>query len=124
MHHTSCDQECRDDDEDNDNNGNDDDVTSMRAIRERENSANRRRNERRNDVRCGGGVSGDATIALTSQGKGAMGPNLNRQDEGDATMTSQEKLKRRGEVATRGRMSMIDAGGAKEGCDGDTTTII
>jgi hypothetical protein len=30
-------------------------------------------------------------------------------------MTSQEKLKWRGDVATRRRTSMIDAGGAKEG---------
>jgi len=36
----------------------------------RENSANRRRNGRRNNyVRCGGGIGGDATMASTSQGK-------------------------------------------------------
>jgi hypothetical protein len=68
----------------------------------RENSANGSRNGRRNDVRCGGGVSGDATMASTSQGKEATVPNQNRRDESDATMTSQEKLKRRGEVASKG----------------------
>jgi hypothetical protein len=39
----------------------------------------------------------------------------NRRDEGDATMTSQENEKERGETATRGRTLMIDAGVAKEG---------
>ena len=66
-------------------------------------------------MRCGGGVSGDATMASTSQVKEATAPNQNRRDEGDATMTSQEKLKWRGDVATRRRTSIIDAGGAKEG---------
>jgi hypothetical protein len=82
------------------------------ALCARYNSANGRRNGRRNDVRCGGGVSGDATMASTSQVKGVTAPNQNRRDEGDATMMSQEKLKWRGDVATRQRTSMIDAGGA------------
>ncbi len=66
-------------------------------------------------MRCGGGVSGDATMASTSQVKGATAPNQNRRDEGNATMTSQEKFKGRGDAATRRRTLMIDAGGANEG---------
>jgi hypothetical protein len=48
------------------------------ALCARDNSANGRRNGRRNNVRCGGGVSGDATSddGTTSQGKGATKPNL------------------------------------------------
>jgi hypothetical protein len=45
------------------------------ALCARENSPNERRNGRRNDVRCGGGVSGDATMASTIQGKGVTTPN-------------------------------------------------
>jgi hypothetical protein len=71
----------------------------------------------------GGGTTCDAAAALAgmrrwhrrAKGKWATAPNQKRQDEGDATMTSKENFKGRGEVATRGCTSMIDAGGAKEG---------
>ena len=51
---------------------------------------------------------------LQAKGKRATALNQNRQDKGNATMTLQEKLKGREEVATQDRTSMIDAGGAKE----------
>ena len=71
----------------------------------------------------GGGTTCDAAAAWAgmrrwhrrAKGKWATAPNQKRQDEGDATMTSKENFKGRGEVATRGCTSMIDAGGAKEG---------
>jgi hypothetical protein len=73
-------------------------------------------------VRYGGGVSGMRRWHRRAKGKRAMAPNQNRQDEGDATMTSQEKLKGREEVATQERTLTIDAGGAKKGCDKSTAT--
>ncbi len=67
----------------------------------------------------GGRMMCDAVAALVgmqqwhqrAKGKRATTPNQNRQDKDNATMMSQEKLKGRGEVATRERTSMIDAGG-------------
>jgi hypothetical protein len=44
-------------------------MTTQCALCVKEKSANRRRNGRKNDVRCGGGIGGDATMASTSQGK-------------------------------------------------------
>ena len=71
----------------------------------------------------GGGTTCDAAAASAgmrrwhrrAKGKGATAPNQNRRDEGNATMTSQEKFKGRGDAATRRRTLMIDAGGANEG---------
>ena len=50
---------------------------------------NRRRNRRRNNLRCSGGVGGDATkMASTSKGRGGMSApdSTGRGGEGDVTM--------------------------------------
>jgi hypothetical protein len=99
------DQECRDDY----------DATSIRALRkgeqherEEEREVERRAMWRRRQQGCDDGID-------EPRERGDDAEHQNGQDEGDVTMTSQEKLKRRREVATQGRTSMIDAGGAKEG---------
>jgi hypothetical protein len=94
---------------------NDDDATSMRAMREREQrereeerEEERRAMRRRRQRGCDDGID-------EPRERGDDAEPQNRRDEGDATVTSQGNKEERGETATRGRTSMIDAGGAKEG---------
>ena len=76
--------------------------------REEEREEERRAMRRRRQRGCDDGID-------EPRERGDDAEPQNRRDEGDATMTSKENFKGRGEVATRGCTSMIDAGGAKEG---------
>jgi hypothetical protein len=99
------DRECR----------NDDDATSMRAMREgQQRKREDEREEERRAMRRQRQQGCDDSINKPRE-RGNDAEPQNRRDEGNATMTSQENEKERGEMATRGRTSMINAGRAKEG---------
>ena len=76
--------------------------------REEERQEERRAMRRRRQRGCDDGID-------EPRERGDDAEPQNRRDEGDATVTSQGNKEERGETATRGRTSMIDAGGAKEG---------
>jgi hypothetical protein len=89
----------------------------------RENSANERRNGRRNDVRCGGGVSGDATMASTSQGKGGDGAEPEQARRGRCDDDVAVKVEReRGSIYARAHTDDRRRGGRKKGCDDGMAT--